>query len=449
LPTDTHDSPVGATRVVTAHTALLRSERGRISLYLAVLISLLAFGDPGGGLINIPIGFFLKNRLHLTAQQVADFRLIAAIPVYLAFVFGFIRDIWNPFGMRDRGFMLLFGATTAVLYVFFAFTPISFATLLTANLLLTTSFLFVASAQNGLTSVLGQQHAISGQLSVVWNIFTSMPNTIALLLGGSLSVLLETENSVQAARILFLGGAAIMTMVAAYAALKPKSVFGKLQKERTGAVEPLKDIRTLVRHWPIYPALAIWTLWSFAPGSETPLQYYMQNTLLGTDATWGQWNAIIEFSYIPSFIVFRLLCGRIALKNLLLWGTVVAIPQMVPLIFVHSATSALVAAVAMGLMGGVATAAYLDLVIRSCPPGLQGTILMAATALSVTVSRLGDVIGTKVYQDYGGFGACVVAITVVYALILPLLALVPKDLVITADGQKLAVSGGAAARSAI
>jgi hypothetical protein len=38
--------------------------------------------------------------------------------------FGFIRDTWNPFGMRDRGFMLLFGAVTAALYVAFAFTPL-------------------------------------------------------------------------------------------------------------------------------------------------------------------------------------------------------------------------------------------------------------------------------------------------------------------------------------
>jgi hypothetical protein len=46
---------------------------------------------------------------------------------------------------------------------------------------------------------------------------------------------------------------------------------------------------------------------------------------------------------------------------------------MVPLLFIHSMTGALIAAVPIGLMGGVATAAYLDLIIRSCPRGLQGT----------------------------------------------------------------------------
>jgi Na+/melibiose symporter-like transporter len=434
------DPPAAATRVIAAHTALSPVARRRIFLYLGALVFLLTFGQPSGGLIGIPISFFLKNKLHLTAQELADFLLVAAIPIYLSFAFGFVRDIWSPFGMGDRGFMLLFGTSTAGLYVFFAFMPVSFGMLLVANVLLTTSFLFVASAQNGLASTIGQQHAISGQISTVWNIFSSLPNVAALLLGGSLSSLLESENAEQAARILFLAGAAIMALVAVYGALRPKSLFDNLRSERMGAVEPLKDIQRLVRHWPIYPALLIWSLWCFAPGAETPLQYFMQDTLHASDAEWGQWNAISEASYIPTFIVFGLLCRRFPLKSLLLWGTVIAVPQLVPLLFVHSATEALIAAVVMGLMGGIATAAYMDLIIRSCPAGLQGTMLMASAALTVIVSRFGDVLGTFLYQEYGGFTVCVVAITVVYALILPTLMLIPEDLIVTADGQKLQIA---------
>jgi Na+/melibiose symporter-like transporter len=434
------DPPAAATRVIAAHTALSPVARRRIFLYLGALVFLLTFGQPSGGLIGIPISFFLKNKLHLTAQELADFLLVAAIPIYLSFAFGFVRDIWSPFGMGDRGFMLLFGTSTAGLYVFFAFMPVSFGMLLVANVLLTTSFLFVASAQNGLASTIGQQHAISGQISTVWNIFSSLPNVAALLLGGSLSSLLESENAEQAARILFLAGAAIMALVAVYGALRPKSLFDNLHSERMGAVEPLKDIQRLVRHWPIYPALLIWSLWCFAPGAETPLQYFMQDTLHASDAEWGQWNAISEASYIPTFIVFGLLCRRFPLKSLLLWGTVIAVPQLVPLLFVHSATEALIAAVVMGLMGGIATAAYMDLIIRSCPAGLQGTMLMASAALTVIVSRFGDVLGTFLYQEYGGFTVCVVAITVVYALILPTLMLIPEDLIVTADGQKLQIA---------
>jgi hypothetical protein len=430
------DRSAAAVATVTAAPAdLSPPERQSIFLYLSMLIVLLAFGSPAGGLIDIPVSFFLKNRLHLTAHEVANFRVVAAFPLYLSFVFGFIRDMWNPLGMRDRGYMLLFGGITAMLYVLFALTPMSYVTLLAAVVVLTAAFLFVSSAQNGLTSVIGQQHAMTGQVSAVWNVFLSIPTVGALLIGGTLSGMLEDRNPDQAVRILFLVGAAIMAAIALYALWKPRAVFDNIRIEGEAAGHPTKDLRRLVRHWPIYPALLIWLLWNFAPGSTTPLQYHLQNTLHATDAQWGQWNAIFAASFIPTYIVYGVLCRRFPLKTLLLWGTVLAVPQMVPLLFIHTVTQALIAAVPIGLMGGLATGAYLDLIIRSCPRGLQGTTLMMSYSLYFAVVRFGDVLGTNLYDRYGGFTVCVIAITAVYALILPALLLVPKHLVATADGQ--------------
>jgi hypothetical protein len=70
-------------------------------------------------------------------------------------------------------------------------------TLFAAVVLLTTSFLFVSSAQNGLTSTIGQQHVMSGQISAIWNIFGSLPTIAALLIGGTLSDFLERRNADQ------------------------------------------------------------------------------------------------------------------------------------------------------------------------------------------------------------------------------------------------------------
>ena len=96
------------------------------------------------------------------------------------------------------------------------------------------------------------------------------------------------------------------------------------------------------------------------------------------------------------------------------------------MLFVHDAQGALLAAAPMGLMGGVATAAYIDLLIRSCPPGLQGTTLMLSSGLYYVASRFGDVLGTGVYQAFGGFAVCVALITAVYAMILPLILARPQ-----------------------
>ena len=418
-----------------APTDLSPLARQRIFLYLGILIILVAFGSPSGGLIDIPISFLLKNKLKLSAHEVAGFRLVAAVPLYLSFAFGFIRDIWNPFAMGDRGFMLLFGTISALLYVFFAFTAVSYAVLIVAVVSLTASCLFVASAQNGLTAMIGRLHAMTGQISAAWNVFLSIPAVAALLAGGALSGLLEDRGADQAVRILFLAGAAIMAVVAAYSMWRPTGVFDNVRLEYGEGQHPVADLRRLVQHWPLYSALLIWLLWNFAPGSATPLQYHLQNTLHASDAQWGLWNAIFAASFIPTYVAYGVLCRKFALKSLLLWGTVIAIPQMVPLLLIHSVTGALVAAVPIGLMGGIATGAYLDLIIRACPRGLEGTTLMLASSLYFLVSRFGDVLGTRLYDRFGDFDVCVIAITTVYALMLPALLLVPRQLIASADGQ--------------
>jgi len=119
------------------------------------------------------------------------------------------------------------------------------------------------------------------------------------------------------------------------------------------------------------------------------------------------------------------------------WGTIVAVPQMIPLTLIHSANLALALAVPIGLLGGVATAAYFDLAMRSCPPGLQGTLMMLVDGVLALSNRGGDLLGSRIYNSSPahGFLYCVIATTIVYALILPLILLVPKELIATADGE--------------
>ena len=60
---------------------------------------------------------------------------------------------------------------------------------------------------------------------------------------------------------------------------------------------------------------------------------------------------------------------------------------------------------------------------------------MMSGGLLFISSRFGDVLGTYLYDSYGGFEICVVAITLVYALILPTIFLVPNRLIANSDGQ--------------
>ncbi len=409
--------------------------RLRIFLYLGILTVLLAFGAPyGGGIVGFPIGFILKNKLHLDPDQVSNFKLLSAIPLYLSFIPGFIRDTTNPLGIKDRGLLLIFGSLSAALYVVFAFADLGYWSLLLAVALLTTTYLFTLAAQNGLSSVLGQHHLMSGQIAAVWQIVGMIPAVIALLIGGALSDALEGNKADTAVKFLFLVGAAIMALIALYGLWRPAAVYDNLAP--APAVQPRlrADFARLIRHTPIYPALLIWLLWQFAPGSDTPLMFFIQDELHGTDAQFGQWTAIFYACAVPTFALYGIPCRRLPLRTLLLWGTLAAVPQFIPLLFAHSITGALIAAIPIGLMAGVATGAYLDLIIRSCPPGLQGTTLMMSGGLYFIAGRFGDRLGTYLYHRFDGFTGCVAAITLTYALILPCLAFVPRRLTATPDG---------------
>ena len=426
------------TDIAAAPVSLAGAERTRILFYCGVVIVVLNFVNISSGFHIIPISFVLKNKLHLSANGLATFALWAGIPAYFSFAFGMIRDFWSPFGRGDRGYVMLFGALSAACFALFAVLPVTLPLLLVCSLLTSMCFLFLWSAWNGLGSTIGQQFSMSGRISALWNFAGTITIFAALSCGGVLSGWLETMSAQMAVRILFLLVAAAMASIAAIGLWKPAVVYSHLHLQRTERHDFVADLKRLARHGPIYPALASWLLWNFSPGGSTVLQYYLSNTLHASDAQWGAYNAIFTISFVPTYVLFGYLSPRYPLSRLLWWGTLVAIPQMIPLLFVHSANAALVAAIPIGLMGGVATAAFMDLMIRACPKGLEGTLMMMAWSMFSLSGNFGNLLGTNLYEFHGGFFTCIAATTIVYALILPVLLLVPKKLIATPDGVAMA-----------
>ena len=402
--------------------------------YAGVLMLLTTFATPSGGLIGIPVLFFLKNKLHLQAHELAIFNIWTGIPLYLAFAFGLLRDRWSPFGLGDRGHLLIFGLTTAAIYVGIASVNPTYALLLTGLILVTASVQTVLGSANGIFSAIGQEHLITGQASAVLNVATTLPLLAGFFLGGVLSQALEGQGAVTAARILFLTGAGLMAVVALLGLLGPKALFTAHREKRETHL--VGDIVRLVRSWPVYPPLILLLLWNFAPSFGTALQYHLSNTLHASDAQVGTFYAIFWGVYLPSFLLYGYLCQRVRLSRLLLVSTLLAIPQMLPLLLVHTPEGALIAAVPMSLMGGLASAAFIDLAIRSCPKGLQGTMMMLVSTTAYFVAlRFGDLWGTDLYEHRGGFVTTVIASTAVYALMLPVLLLVPRHMSRSTDGQ--------------
>jgi hypothetical protein len=262
-----------------------------------------------------------------------------------------------------------------------------------------------------------------------------LPALLGFLMGGFLSQALEGRQAVAAARILFLVGGGVMAIIALIGAFGPRRLFAE-SAQQGNAPTFMGDVARLLRHWPIYPALGIYVIWQFGPASGVALQYHLANTFHATDAQVGIWYALFSLGFLPGIAAYALMCQKLKLSALLWIGTAFAVPQFAPFLFLHDLNSAFVAAVIMGLTGAIGQAAYTDLAIRSCPPGLQGTMMMFLITMYWVPYRFGDLWGSYLYQT-GGFQTAVIATIGVYAVIVPILFFVPKRLTATVDGQTL------------
>jgi len=383
-------------------------------------------------LLDIPTSYMLKNRLHAGAPEVSLFRLLTGIPIYVAFLFGLLRDRWNPLGLRDRGYFLIFAPVTAAVFAWMAMSQLSYALLTAGMILAMASFRFILAAFQGLLALVGQEALMSGRLSTLQSMFYQLALILAAFASGVISEGLTPAQT-------FCLMAAVTLLIGAFGLFKPMPVFSHVydRPEASGA-DFRGDVRRLIHHRAIYPAVLINFLWWFNPGLYTPVQFFLTNKLHAPDSSYANFLGVFAISFIPTYLLYGWLCTRIAARRLLWWGTIVAVPQMVPLAFVHSGDLVLFLAVPMGLMGGVATAAYYDLAMRSCPPGLQGTLMMLVSAGIMLASRGSDLLGAKIYASSPahGFLYCVIATCAVYTLILPVIPWIPKQLIATADGER-------------
>ena len=408
------------------------SKTGQIFLYFAPLTLLVYLATPQGYLLDIATSYMLKNQLHATATQVSVFRLLTGIPVYFSVMFGLLRDQWSPFGLRDRGYFLIFGSSTAMVFVWLSFAHLSYQGLFAGMLLVMLSFRLVSAAYQGLIALVAQEQLMSGRLSALWQIFASLPTIAGAFASGWVAEHLTPSKT-------FMVVAALAVLLALLGLWKPSAVFGHAyDRPKAKAGDLVANVKRLVGHRAIYPAVLILFMFQFSPGANTPLQFYLANTLHASDAIYGDYNAIFAAAFIPMFFLYAWLCRKFSLKALLWWGTIITVPQMIPLAMIHTGQEAVILAAPIGMLGGIATGAYYDLAMRSCPPGLQGTLMMLVDGGLQLSYRGGDLLGSRIYASSPehGFLYCVIATTVVYALILPVLLLIPKDLIATTDGQK-------------
>jgi hypothetical protein len=193
------------------------SSTSQIFLYFGPLTLMVYLFAPES-LLDIPTSYMLKDHLSATAPQVSMFRLLTGMPLYFGFVFGLVRDLWNPAGMRDRGYFLLFAPVTAGIFIWMALTHLSYEGLLAGMILGTLTFRFILAAYQGLIALVGQAALMSGRLSALGSIFSYIPLVAAIFASGFISEHLAPRQT-------FFLAAALTLLIGLFGFWKPRSVF--------------------------------------------------------------------------------------------------------------------------------------------------------------------------------------------------------------------------------
>jgi len=408
---------------------------GEIVVYFGILNLALGLAAPHSGLLAIPINYLLKDNLHMGPVQVATFLAVTSSPGWVAFLFGFLRDRFRSLLGGDRGWLALGALATAGCYLWLAFMHLNLRALTALVLAATVCFLFMFSAAQAMLTAVAQARRMSGTLSATSLSGVFVPILLAAVAGGWIVTHLSARGTFVAAASI-----ALVVLIQMTVAVNPEdSIRSDPYPERS-----LAAIKRVATYRPIWAATLIWFLWGFSPGLQTPMFYHLTNTVKISPQAFGVFMALFMGCNLPTLIIYGGLCRQFPLSRLIRWGTALGVLQPLVLLFAFGTRSAMLVAVIGGLVGGLGNVAFMDLIIRSCPRGLEGTGVMLSTAAFRFAWSLGDIFGSWVYAR-GGFSTAMFVTAISTGLIFPIIWwTVPPTITATREGESIDLVSSAA-----
>lgn len=397
----------------------------QLGAYFGTLMLTLGLAEPTG-LVSLPLLFWLKDGLGLGPKSIAIFEAVALAPLYVGFVFGFVRDRWRPFGRDDRGYFLVAAPVAIASYIWIAANTANTLSLLAGIVVAMLAFEFLAATTEGLMTEAAKRHVLTGHLSAVAEVAEIVPSVVSMLLGGWMAAHVGAKGS-------FLLAAGFTGVILIQSLLHPPALL-----EPTPTTTPDEShrhaIRRLLGNAALWPAIGALLLWNFSPGWGTPLVFFFSDNLKLSPEVFGAFRSATFAGGAVAAIAYAALCRRFTLRRILLITIALNIPAAFLVLLAHSASQAVAISAIVGVLLGMVNIALFDLLRRSCPTSLEGTGVMLGYSLFSIGGMLGDVFGSWLYER-AGLAICLAFDALATALILPLLFFIPRTIISSRDGD--------------
>jgi hypothetical protein len=380
---------------------------------------------------RLPLQFLLKDEIHVTREQMAEFFFWCGLAWYLKPLAGILTDAFPFFGTRRRHYLLFSSVLTALCWVGMAFVPHAYEPLLLGAMILSV-FMVMASTVTGAFLVeAGQKLGATGRLTSV----RMLVDNFCVLVRGPAGGFLATIGFVWATGANALVALAIFPV--AFVFLTEQRI---PRQESSVVLQKVgEQLRTIGRSKNLWMALIFIALYYFTPGFSTPLFYKQTDELHFSQQAIGNLGVFAGGFAILSAIIYSQVIKRFSIRSLLFLSIALAALGTLFYLFYSDWNRAVLIDSQSGFLGGFAEIALLDLAARSTPKGCEG--LGYALILSIrNVAVFGaDIVGSFLADHKWPFAHLVYLNAGTTALVLILLPFLPaalmksKDAIVTVD----------------
>ena len=456
------------------------------------------FAQQRSTLGNYPILFYLKEHLHFGKEQVSEFFMWASFAWNLKPLAGVLTDAFPIRGSRRRAYLILGGLVGGLGWATLAFVRDDYHRFLLVSIVLNAGLVLASTAMGGLQVEAGQLFGLSGRVSSLRQIVTSIALIAGPLLGGWLArqafgitagigtlVMLglvavalgfhETAPPGAAAKTIAQpeGGSSagadpdlryrpspaigIGVGILALAGTVSVLVHGMLnvgislfallavfllvlalavaRVQNPVLRQAQNQLSQILRSRTLWLAVGMLFLVYVVPGLNTALTYRQSDELHFSKQLIGRLGSVEGAAGVAFAIVYAIVCSRFNLRTLIIFS--IATNAAGTLLFlVYSARTAYPVHTVVGAIGVLAELSLMDLAVRSTPRGCEAL----GFALMMSVRNFGiamsDVVGSKLMdQAHFSFSTLVLLNAGTTAAVLLFVPALPRALVLRKEGQ--------------
>lgn len=378
-------------------------------------------------LAKLPLQSLLKDNLHVSPKQMAQFFFLVGIGWYLKPVAGILSDSVPFFGTRRRHYLLLSALLGAATWISMAFVPRTYNNILATMMLANALAVLGSTVIGGLLVDVGKQTSATGRLSSIRLAVMSTAGLIAAPIGGWFAAIDFRLTPITAATLMLIMGISVWV----------------LMREPTRSAPPWEVLRGTLRQFvaiftygPLWASVGLTVLFYIAPGFNSLLFYYQKNDLHFSTAQIGVIGLVSGLAAVAGSLVYGRICSRFNLRTLLFVGLGINAASQLLYYAYRSQTAAYAVEITVGFIATLGLLPLYDLSARATPRGSEAlgySLLMSLGNLSIGLS---DIFGTWLAERFHlKFMDMIWINAATTALVLIFIPFLPRVLVSQREGE--------------